>query len=150
EHDRVDAHRGHEGAVDEPPEGLLGDAGEPAARVRESERLALAEPAAVAGDGGLPERAQLGLAAAVEVARRRRQGAGVARAPHVATAGKARRKRSKRAGSARPRSAWSSTGAPTVIEKVRPSPGKMASFTHPRSPATSPVVPRGPRPRRRR
>src|SRR5207253_3674478 len=44
----------------------------------ECERLALAEPAAVAGDGGLPERAQLGLAAAVEVARRRRQVAGVA------------------------------------------------------------------------
>src|SRR5439155_1179030 len=64
EHDRVDAHRGHEGAVDEPAEGLLGDAGEPAARVRECERLALAEPAAVAGDGGLPERAQLGLASA--------------------------------------------------------------------------------------
>src|SRR2546422_5538836 len=32
EHDRVDAHRGHEGAVDEPAEGLLGDAGEPADR----------------------------------------------------------------------------------------------------------------------
>src|SRR5206468_712877 len=68
------------------------------------------------------------------------------RARQGATAGNARTNASKRAGSERPLSEPSATGAPTLIENDALSPGKIATLTHPRSPATRPVVPRGARP----
>ena len=77
-------------------------------------------------------------------------GAEAPRTRHGAIAGKAARKRSKGRGSARHLRRGSSTGTPTVIENVSLSPGKIAIFTQPKSPATSPVVPRGARARRRR
>ena len=67
-----------------------------------------------------------------------------------ATAGNARMNASKRAGSVRPPSEESATGAPMLIENDALSPGKIATLIQPRSPATSPVVPRGARLRRSR